>query len=265
MGYTDTPIEMKPLVRVCDPTVGLNNEPLYRDRRVDETREHLRETAKRNAQASKKQTAKPYKTGDWVLKRTSRRSDAAHRKTRKLILLYEGPYIVERSSHPNSYTIHEPGKRVTQQANTRILQPYRNPRLRNLDIRQVNETPLDPPDDEEEEHDRRSDRLSPEPDSDNSGRISIEEDRRSSSAPAVDSSQIAVPLVRIHSGIAKSPGKDRVRQKGTDNGCQVAGPSRDDGKERPITSRYFRPHVVHSSDASQSSEPQRSSPKLPNR
>lgn len=178
IGFTETPMELKLLRSVCDPARGVDNEPRHRIERVESTIVILRESArKRNVQAAKKQVAKPYQPGDWVLKKTSRRSDAAHKKTRKLIPFYEGPFVIERSTFPNTYILREPGERATHQANTRMLRPYRNPRLRGLNIQQMDELP--PEDDEINDNTRdssESDSFREQLDSSNGGSLRLNEE-----------------------------------------------------------------------------------------
>lgn len=71
-----------------DVTRGADAVPLYREHRAALARVALRRAAeKRQEQARKKETAVAYRVGDYVWRKTSRRSDALHKKTRKLVPL----------------------------------------------------------------------------------------------------------------------------------------------------------------------------------
>lgn len=85
--------------------------------------------AKRKKQADKKGTAEGFRAGQLVWRKTQKRSDALHRKIKKLFPVYEGPLRVIGSPHPNSYELQWLDGRYAGLANLRQLRPHREARL----------------------------------------------------------------------------------------------------------------------------------------
>ncbi|XP_024868067.1 dentin sialophosphoprotein-like, partial [Temnothorax curvispinosus] len=98
--------------------------------KVETARRRLAEAArKRKIQADKHGTAE-YTPGQQVWVKRHRRSDASRRLTRKIHLVYEGPYRVREVIRPNAYLIEDLDGQTIGVFNARQLKPNRLPRLR---------------------------------------------------------------------------------------------------------------------------------------
>ncbi|XP_036144981.1 uncharacterized protein LOC118646382 [Monomorium pharaonis] len=99
-------------------------------RRVIQAAEVLRRRAeKRKVQTDKHEEAKPFEEGDQVWIRLHRRSDASRRLTRKIHLVYEGPYIIGRIIRPNAYLVVDDNNQVIGTFNARQLKPHREAKM----------------------------------------------------------------------------------------------------------------------------------------
>lgn len=105
--------------------------PQSRELARQESRVSLqRSAAKRKTQANKKGIAENFRVGDLVWRRTQKRSDALHRKIKKLFPVYEGPLRVISSPHPNSHELNWLDGRHAGISNLRQLRPHRESLLR---------------------------------------------------------------------------------------------------------------------------------------
>ncbi|XP_036147363.1 uncharacterized protein LOC118647170 [Monomorium pharaonis] len=84
-----------------------------------------RRAAQRKVQTDKSEEAKPYEEGDRVWIRLHRRSDASRRLTRKIHLVYEGPYVIGRIIRPNAYLVVDEENQAIGVFNSRQLKPHR--------------------------------------------------------------------------------------------------------------------------------------------
>lgn len=74
--------------------------------KIYNARETLAKQAEKRAkQAAKRETAKQYEPGDRVWIKLHRRSDASRRLTRKVHLMYDGPYMILQILHRNAYLV----------------------------------------------------------------------------------------------------------------------------------------------------------------
>lgn len=120
--------------------------PQSREQARIESREGLgKSAAKRKRQADKKGVAQSFEIGDLVWRKTQKRSDALHRKIKKLYPVYEGPFRVIATPHPNSHELSWLDGRYAGIANLRQLRPHRESTLRPEErvSTSVSETSLD--------------------------------------------------------------------------------------------------------------------------
>lgn len=104
-----------------------------RERATTQSRITLNKSAqKRKQQANKRGIAHNFELGDKVWRRTQKRSDALHRKNRKLFPVYEGPLTVIGSPHPNAHELQWLDGRYAGISNLRQLRPHREARLHRL-------------------------------------------------------------------------------------------------------------------------------------
>ncbi|KMQ88181.1 retrovirus-related pol polyprotein from transposon [Lasius niger] len=93
-----------------------------------------KETLRRRAQQRKVQTdkhgeAKEYEPGQRVWVKLHRRSDANRRLTRKIHLVYDGPYIIQQEVRKNAYLIRDDQGNVLGTYNSRQIKPNREAKL----------------------------------------------------------------------------------------------------------------------------------------
>ncbi|KYN22298.1 hypothetical protein ALC57_05306 [Trachymyrmex cornetzi] len=114
------------------PDLKPNRGPVQsREERIEEARENLRKAAaKRLKQFNKTTTAPQYREGDLVWCKLHRRSDANGKLTRKIHLVYRGPYRIRRVVRMNAYEIEDMDRRSIGVYNSRQLRPHRESRLR---------------------------------------------------------------------------------------------------------------------------------------
>ncbi|XP_012536027.1 trichohyalin [Monomorium pharaonis] len=95
--------------------------------KIKQARANLRRNAeKRKRQADKREHAKPYEEGQKVWVKLHRQSDANRRVTKKIHLVYDGPYYVLRVLRRNAYLIGTANGTVKGAYNTRQLRPDRS-------------------------------------------------------------------------------------------------------------------------------------------
>lgn len=89
--------------------------------------------------------------GEYIWTKLHRRSDQQRKKTRKLFLIYQGPYRIKREVRSNAYLIEEigPRKRIIGVYNTRQMRPHRTARMKagrpenNRDCETYTNTPVE--------------------------------------------------------------------------------------------------------------------------
>jgi len=104
-----------------------------KDRRetIEEIRRHLKKKAtERKKQTDKHGEAKQFVNGDMVWVRLHRRSDASRRVTRKIHLVYQGPYKIKEIIRKNAYLIEDLDGQTIGTYNSRQLRPHREPKLK---------------------------------------------------------------------------------------------------------------------------------------
>lgn len=103
--------------------------------------------SKQQEQSNKKEVAPEYKIGSKVWMRIHRQSKKDKRQTKKILMLYDGPYVIKEIIKPNVYLIADQESEVVGVYNNRQIRPHREPILRTLTDRR--ETALDNVDDAE--------------------------------------------------------------------------------------------------------------------
>lgn len=84
--------------------------------------------AKRRRQADKKQHVE-YEEGQQVLLRTHKLSNQERKLSRKICLVYEGPFIIQQIVRRNAYLLAHPDGRRLGVHNSRQIRPYRTRRM----------------------------------------------------------------------------------------------------------------------------------------
>lgn len=102
---------------------------------LEEKIEHARRALQarqeiRKKQANKKGVAPEFAIDDKVWVKLHRRSDASRKLTKKIHLVYEGPYRVRQVVRRNPYLIETMEGEVLGVYNSRQLRPHRQPRLK---------------------------------------------------------------------------------------------------------------------------------------
>lgn len=86
----------------------------------------MRERARqRKVQSDKHREAERYTEGAPVWIKLHRRSDASSRLTRKIHLVYDGPYMIVREVRKNAYLVADSDNNVLGTFNSRQLRPHR--------------------------------------------------------------------------------------------------------------------------------------------
>ncbi|XP_024883985.1 trichohyalin-like, partial [Temnothorax curvispinosus] len=118
---------------VCDELRPMPTQQDEEDRleRIQQAKDRLASQArKRKVQADKHEVASRLQPGDGVMVKLHRRSDANRRLTRKIHLVYDGPYRVAQEVRENAYLIESLDGHPKGVYNSRQLRPYRRPILR---------------------------------------------------------------------------------------------------------------------------------------
>ncbi|XP_036139609.1 uncharacterized protein LOC118644672 [Monomorium pharaonis] len=92
--------------------------------------------AQRKVQADKFDEAKPFEVGDKVWIKLHRRSDASRRLTKKIHLVYDGPYKIGQLIRANAYLVVDDDENALGVYNARQLKPHREAMLK--DPEQIN-------------------------------------------------------------------------------------------------------------------------------
>ncbi|XP_012542751.2 uncharacterized protein LOC105840381 [Monomorium pharaonis] len=101
------------------------------EEKIETARENLKENAaKRKRQADRKLHAKEYEQGERVWVKLHRQSDASRRVTRKIYLVYDGPYRILRVLRKNAYLIGDDEGNVIGAFNARQIRPHRESQFR---------------------------------------------------------------------------------------------------------------------------------------
>ncbi|KMQ91596.1 reverse ribonuclease integrase [Lasius niger] len=101
------------------------------ERRIEEARETLKTRAQqRKRQTDKHGEAEVYEEGKKVWIKLHRRSDANRRLTRKIHLVYDGPYKISREVRRNAYLIEDQDGNTLGTFNSRQLKPHREAKLK---------------------------------------------------------------------------------------------------------------------------------------
>lgn len=107
------------------------SENINAEQRREKIQRHLQEKATvRKKQTDKHGPAKEFETGDKIWIKLHRRSDASRRVTRKIHLVYQGPYKINRVIRKNAYLIESlDGQKIIGTYNARQIRPHREPQL----------------------------------------------------------------------------------------------------------------------------------------
>lgn len=123
------------------------------EEKITKARETLEKQAQKRAnQAAKHQTAEIYQPGDRVWVKLHRRSDASRRLTKKIHLVYNGPYMIIQELRRNAYLIGDLQGQPRGAYNIRQLRPDRQAKLKPEDQSEDSD-PEEDPQDENEEYD----------------------------------------------------------------------------------------------------------------
>ncbi|KMQ84185.1 hypothetical protein RF55_18237 [Lasius niger] len=100
------------------------------EKKIEEKIEIAKETLQRRARQRKIQTdkhgeAKEYQPGDKIWVKLHRRSDANRRLTRKIHLVYDGPYSIQKEVRKNAYLVQDEHGNVLGIYNSRQIKPHR--------------------------------------------------------------------------------------------------------------------------------------------
>lgn len=99
--------------------------------KIQRTAEFLRKrAAQRKVQTDKHREADIYQPGTKVWVKIHRGSDASRRLTRKIHLVYEGPYIIRNEIRPNAYTVEDEDGNTVGVFNSRLIKPHREAKLK---------------------------------------------------------------------------------------------------------------------------------------
>ncbi|KMQ90096.1 pol polyprotein [Lasius niger] len=120
----------------CDPRLrsterdhaGVNPEVEYRERLQMAARTLQRRASQRKTQSDRHGEAARYEVGSSVWVKLHRRSDASRRLTRKIHLVYDGPYTILREIRRNAYLIGDSDGNALGTYNSRQLRPHREAR-----------------------------------------------------------------------------------------------------------------------------------------
>lgn len=100
------------------------------ENKLEATRESLRRAEeKRRRHAEKHRAVRPYEVGDRVWVKLHHRSDASRRVTRKIHLIYDGPYRIIRILRRNAYLVEDVNGQPIGAYNTRQLRPDKETKL----------------------------------------------------------------------------------------------------------------------------------------
>lgn len=122
------PIELVEDTELREPLAASIQFPpsaqLVKEEKVSVVREKLRvEAERRNKQQAARQTQ--FSVGDWVLLRVAERSQFVKKETKKLFLLYEGPFVISRARGPNAWELIGATDRVVKGTyNAYSLRPF---------------------------------------------------------------------------------------------------------------------------------------------
>lgn len=106
------------------------NEEEQLRRRIAGATEILEKRAKqRKKQADKHEEATVYQPGTKVWIKLHRQSDANRRLTRKIHLVYDGPYVIQKEIRKNAYLIGDTEGNVLGAYNSRQIKPHREAEL----------------------------------------------------------------------------------------------------------------------------------------
>ena len=103
-------------------------EPEKLIKNVQDLLNKIQETRSRR-QKKYKPTGIKFKIKDKVLLKTSRLSDKAMRRCKKLNLLYEGPYLIESTKGTNAFGLKRIVGGIKTSANSRRIRPYISPEI----------------------------------------------------------------------------------------------------------------------------------------
>ncbi|KMQ89606.1 retrotransposon ty3-gypsy subclass, partial [Lasius niger] len=112
-----------------------DEDPEEADEAIERRIEEARETLRIRAQQRKKQTdkhgeAEVYENGSKVWVKLHRRSDANRRLTRKIHLVYDGPYKIRQEVRRNAYLIEDEDGNTLGTFNSRQIKPHREAKLK---------------------------------------------------------------------------------------------------------------------------------------
>lgn len=100
------------------------------ENKLEAARESLRRAEeKRRRHAEKHRVARPYEVGDRVWVKLHHRSDTSRRVTRKIHLVYDGPYRIIRILRRNAYLVEDVNGQPTGAYNTKQLRPDKETKL----------------------------------------------------------------------------------------------------------------------------------------
>jgi len=101
------------------------------EEKIQRTADYLRKrAAQRKRQTDKHGEAEAYQPGVKVWTKIHRRSDASRRLTRKIHLVYDGPYVIRNEIRPNAYTVEDENGDTIGVFNSRLLKPHREAKLK---------------------------------------------------------------------------------------------------------------------------------------
>ncbi|XP_024876997.1 serine/threonine-protein kinase PRP4 homolog [Temnothorax curvispinosus] len=111
--------------------IPLRTEELTWEDKVQDAREKLARAARKRRRQADKHGTVEYRPGQEVWIKLHRRSDANRRLTRKIHLVYEGPYRIQRVIRPNAYLVEDLEGQPLGVFNARQLKPNRKATLDN--------------------------------------------------------------------------------------------------------------------------------------
>lgn len=119
------------LIPINDDEDNEEDERAIMEERIRRAAEILRKrAAQRKRQTDKHGEAEVYYPGARVWIKVHRRSDASRRLTKKIHMVYDGPYVIREEIKPNAYAVENTEGDAIGVFNFRLLKPHREAKLK---------------------------------------------------------------------------------------------------------------------------------------
>ncbi|KMQ83166.1 retrotransposable element tf2 protein type 3 [Lasius niger] len=126
----EEPLKIDPRLRPIEEDENSDDEAEL-ERKIEEAAQTLQKRAQqRKKQTDKHGEADTYQPGDKIWIKLHRRSDANRRLTRKIHLVYDGPYVVRAEVRKNAYLVEDGEGTTLGTFNSRQIKPHREAKLK---------------------------------------------------------------------------------------------------------------------------------------